>query len=93
MGFKSFFSRLKKDESKSKSIKQETQVYQDQEIKENPQQVQLFKEKKVYRPYGSAVPSGCNYYLGYLYKRPDRSSVIPEECIVCKEILDCLIHQ
>jgi hypothetical protein len=36
----------------------EMQVSQNQEVKEKPQEVQLFKKKTVYRPYGSAVPSG-----------------------------------
>ena len=93
MGFRSFFNRSKKDGSKSKSIEQEMQVNQDQEVKDKPQEVQLFKTKEVYRPYGSAVPFGCKFFLGYLYKRPEKSSVIPEECIVCKEVLDCLIYQ
>ena len=71
------------------------EISQSQEVleKEVLQQIQSVKEETVYIPYGSAVPSGCKYYLGYLYKRPEKSGEIPEECIVCLEVVDCLINQ
>jgi hypothetical protein len=93
LGFKSFLNRNKKDRRKSKSIEQEIEVKQEKEVNEKPQDVQLFKRKEVYRAYGSSVPPGCKFFLGYLNKRPKKSSVIPKECIVCKEVLECLIHQ
>jgi hypothetical protein len=34
-------------------------------------------------------PSGCPYHLGYLRSRP-RDSFVPDACLSCPRILDCL---
>ena len=96
MGFKSFLNRNRKNLDNRGSLEQEIQkVSQRQEVleKEVLQQTMSVKEKTAYIPYGSEVPSGCKYYLGYLYKRPEKSGEIPEDCIVCLEVVDCLINQ
>jgi hypothetical protein len=33
--------------------------------------------------------SGCRHYLGYLGERDSRT-VIPEECMICKDLMDCM---
>jgi hypothetical protein len=33
-------------------------------------------------------PSGCNYYLGYLSKK-DHKHQIPDECLVCRDLVEC----
>jgi hypothetical protein len=33
--------------------------------------------------------SGCHHYLGYLGERDSRA-VIPEECMICKDLMDCM---
>ena len=37
----------------------------------------------------SKVPKGCNFYLGYLPKRL-KSEEIPDGCLVCDKIVNCL---
>ncbi|MEM3565511.1 MAG: hypothetical protein QXK18_01370 [Candidatus Bathyarchaeia archaeon] len=32
----------------------------------------------------------CKYYFGYLSKRSSKESV-PEECIVCEKIVQCML--
>jgi hypothetical protein len=40
---------------------------------------------------GSAVSSSvCPYYLGFLGQRP-KGSAIPDECLACEKILDCMV--
>lgn len=38
---------------------------------------------------GPPGPSGCPYHLGYLKKRP-KDAIIPDECLGCPRILECL---
>ena len=33
--------------------------------------------------------SGCRYHLGYLGERNSRGA-IPEECMICKDLMDCM---
>jgi hypothetical protein len=40
-------------------------------------------------PLGSAVPPGCKFYLGYLRIHPV-SLGIPEECLECERVVECL---
>jgi hypothetical protein len=35
---------------------------------------------------------GCNYHLGYLSERSSKEQ-IPNECIVCKEIVACMLKK
>ncbi len=34
----------------------------------------------------------CQYHLGYLSER-EQKQAIPEECIVCKDIVDCMLNK
>ena len=80
MGFGSLFKRNKKEK---------TEVSLEQ--KEKPKVHQEHSQKKVLRSK-SSVPSGCKKYLGYLHERPEKSSTIPEECIVCSKVLNCIME-
>jgi len=56
---------------------------------EQLQQIQPAEEKTRQTPPGSSVPRGCKYYLGYLHTRPE-SVDIPEECLACEHVVECL---
>jgi hypothetical protein len=40
----------------------------------------------------SSKISGCPHHFGYLSQRP-RGEEIPEECMVCKKIVDCMVSR
>jgi len=52
--------------------------------KEEPAVVPLKKERK--------GPPGCNHDLGYLARRP-KDVPIPQECLVCSKIVDCMLKR
>jgi len=35
--------------------------------------------------------AACNHFLGYLKQRP-KNTPIPEECLTCNKMIECLIH-
>jgi hypothetical protein len=37
-------------------------------------------------------PAGCRYHLGYLSEREQKEQ-IPDDCIVCKNIVDCMLKK
>ena len=37
-------------------------------------------------------PSGCHYHSGYLSERSSKEQ-IPDECLVCKDIVDCMLRK
>ncbi|NIW13944.1 MAG: hypothetical protein GWN31_08435 [Candidatus Thorarchaeota archaeon] len=37
-------------------------------------------------------PVGCSHYLGYLMKEHPKKTPIPNECITCKKINECLMR-
>jgi uncharacterized Zn finger protein (UPF0148 family) len=37
-------------------------------------------------------PSACQYHLGYLSEREQKLQ-IPDACIVCPDIVDCMLHK
>jgi len=37
-------------------------------------------------------PSTCQYHLGYLSEREDKQQ-IPDECIVCRFLLECMLQK
>lgn len=90
MGFGSLFKRNKK-EKKEVSLKQKGKPKVLQEIQKEKTQMKQHSQKKVLRSK-SSVPSGCKKYLGYLHERPEKSSTIPEECIVCSKVLNCIME-
>ncbi len=36
-------------------------------------------------------PPGCNHQAGYLKNRP-KDSPVPDECLTCTEMINCMIH-
>jgi hypothetical protein len=40
----------------------------------------------------SDKPSGCHYHTGYLSERSSKEE-IPDECLVCKDIVDCMLKK
>lgn len=40
----------------------------------------------------SDKPSGCHYHSGYLSERTSKEQ-IPDECLVCKDIIDCMLRK
>jgi hypothetical protein len=39
-----------------------------------------------------ATESGCTHYVGYLYERT-ASGEVPDECILCKDLLSCMLKK
>jgi len=37
-------------------------------------------------------PHACQYHLGYLSER-ERSQQIPDECIICQDIVECMLRK
>lgn len=37
-------------------------------------------------------PQGCSHYVGYLMKEHPRKTPIPNECITCEKINQCLLR-
>ncbi|MGD0407090.1 MAG: hypothetical protein ABSB10_10640 [Candidatus Bathyarchaeia archaeon] len=37
-------------------------------------------------------PHACHYHLGYLSERKQKEQ-IPDECIVCKDIVECMLQK
>lgn len=37
-------------------------------------------------------PSACHYHMGYL-SEGERKGQIPDECVVCKDIVDCMLRK
>jgi len=56
---------------------------------EQTQQIQLHSDEKKRKTLMPKGPPGCKFYLGYLPNRP-KSVEIPEECLVCEQMVKCL---
>jgi hypothetical protein len=37
-------------------------------------------------------PPTCQYHLGYLSER-EKKQQIPDECIICKDIVECMLRK
>jgi hypothetical protein len=37
-------------------------------------------------------PPACQYHLGYLSER-EKNRQIPDECIICKDIVECMLRK
>jgi hypothetical protein len=37
-------------------------------------------------------PQACPYHMGYLSERNDKQK-IPDDCIVCRALLDCMLQK
>ena len=56
---------------------------------EQVQQIQLHSDEKKRKTLMPKGPAGCKFYVGYLSMRP-KSVEIPEECLVCEQMVKCL---
>jgi hypothetical protein len=54
--------------------------------REKAESSSLEKNRKI---VGEREGVGCNHFLGYLRKRP-KNSAIPDECLVCERMIECL---
>ena len=92
----SFFEqpKLLVEQNFPKKCAEKTQMQQVQQVQkgEEIQQIQHVKDRKKQMPRASEVPPGCTFYLGYLHKRPI-SVEIPEQCLGCKQIVNCLLKE
>jgi len=75
-----------KEATKSQQILEGERI----QIIEQVRQIQPPKEEETTQtPPGASVPRGCKFYLGYLHTRPE-SVEIPEECLGCEYVVECL---
>lgn len=81
----------KKRTKKIQQVQQVQQVLEGERIEpsEQVQQIQTVKEEEKQIPQDASIPPGCGFYLGYLHKRP-KSVEIPEKCLECGHVVDCL---
>jgi hypothetical protein len=49
------------------------------------------KTEKTKNPQGTK-PTGCSHYVGYLLKDHPKKTPIPNECITCEKINQCLVR-
>ncbi len=82
---------LKEEEKKEEKLavvplerEEEGREEERKEEEEEPAVVPLKKEEK--------GPSGCHHDLGYLARRP-KDVPIPQECLVCSKIVDCMLKR
>ena len=64
-------------------------------IEGKPEKVQLEKkqDKTKEKIFGDdEKPPACHYHMGYLSERTQKEQ-IPDECIVCKDIVDCMLRK
>jgi len=94
LGRISLFKKLQLplEQNSPKKCSEKNQMRQVQQIHEKEQiaQNQHVKDGKKQIPEDSEIPPGCNYYMGFLNNRP-KSVEIPEECIGCVQIVNCLL--
>jgi len=60
------------------------------ELKVAEEAVEEIKEEAEEKKAGPAGPTGCPYYLGYL-KEKGKDKPIPEKCLTCPKMLECLL--
>jgi hypothetical protein len=50
------------------------------------------KEIEVEEKEPAEKSAGCNYHLGYLSERSSKEQ-IPDECMTCKDIVECMLKK
>jgi hypothetical protein len=68
---------------------EQIQSSMDVEHEQIPPVEEPVKDEAIQVPEGASVPRGCRFYLGYLHRR-QKSVDIPEECLECGHVVDCL---
>jgi hypothetical protein len=56
---------------------------------EEPQTIQVERKEKV---KNNDKPTECKYHPGYLSERSSKEQ-IPDDCLVCKDIVDCMLRK
>ncbi len=59
---------------------------------ENPQPKETQIKTKESHDKNGENPIKCHFHQGYLSERGPKES-IPDECLVCKDILDCMLRK
>lgn len=59
------------------------------EPKETEEEEKVYAEEHVEI---SEKSSGCSYHLGYLSERSSKDK-IPDECMMCKDIVECMLKK
>jgi len=74
-----------------KKVNQNQQALEEERVQpiEQVQQIQPAEEETTQIPPGASIPPRCKFYLGYLHRRPE-SVEIPEECLECEHVVECL---
>jgi hypothetical protein len=67
----------------------EAQMEADNEPEKTQVETVLPKEKPT---KNKEKPPACHYHLGYLSERKQKEQ-IPDECIVCKDIVECMLRK
>ncbi|MCL5950018.1 MAG: hypothetical protein M1490_06030 [Candidatus Bathyarchaeota archaeon] len=70
-------------------------VEEPQKIDEKPEEIAQTKISQVEikeKNKSGDKPSGCRYHIGYLSERSSKEQ-IPDECLVCKDIVDCMLRK
>jgi hypothetical protein len=49
-------------------------------------------ELEIKRVKNSEKPTGCQYHPGYLSERSSKQQ-IPDDCLVCKDIVECMLKK
>jgi len=74
-------------------IEQKTLITQDHLVDIVEQKSQTVEtQEKPEMAKESEIPSECKYHLGYLSERGQKDT-IPDECILCKNIVDCMLKR
>ncbi len=66
-----------------------TKITQSSIKKESRIVVEKKAEPEVKSFVKKAEPTGCKHHVGYLSERAQKE--IPEECLVCKDIVECML--
>lgn len=72
-----------------------TEINQDElvAVNDEPRAVEVNEKAPLENP--TQVPqksSSCSYHLGYLNERESKEQ-IPDECIICKDIVECMLRK
>jgi len=57
-----------------------------------PEKTRVESTLQMEKPIKNKENSGCQHHLGYLSER-EKNQPIPDECIVCKDIVECMLRK
>jgi hypothetical protein len=76
--------------TKIKIVEEPRKAEEKPEEIEQPKISQAETEEKLSK--NGTKPSDCHYHPGYLSERSSKEQ-IPDECLVCKDIVDCMLKK